>query len=198
MLFIFKKTVEVAISTNNHLIVQLKANQPTLLNRIQAYCIHHAPEDMAYSCDIGKRSRIEERHIRLWHLPSGTGSESWHDHFKAVIQVTRHVECFNTRIKCWELRQEQPAYYLSTFVESAQRVGQMIRGHWSIENSLHHVLDTAFMEDASRIRHNPGIFSLIRHFSLNLMRYNHCSNIKASLYNNAISLDNLLAYKGIF
>lgn len=130
-------------------------------------------------------------------MPPETGHESWHDHFKTVIQVTRHVECFNTRTKCWEVWQEQPAYYLATFADSAQSIAQMIRAHWSIENGLHHVLDTAFLEDASRIRHNPGIFSLIRHFALNLMRYNHCSNIKSALYENALSLDNLLAYKGI-
>jgi predicted transposase YbfD/YdcC len=194
---IFKKTVEAAIETSNHLILQLKANQPTLLDKIHAYCTHHAPDDTAYSCDIGKRSRIEQRHIRFWSLPAGIGSESWHDHFKAVIQVTRHVECFNTRTKSWEARQEQPSYYLATFVESAQSFGQMIRAHWGVENCLHHVLDTAFLEDASRIRCNPGIFSLIRHFSLNLMRYNRCTNIKSALYENALNLDNLLAYKGI-
>jgi len=30
-----------------------------------------------------------------------------------------------------------------------------IRGHWRIENGSHHVRDTTFAEDASRIRKNP-------------------------------------------
>jgi len=38
---------------------------------------------------------------------------------------------------------------------SAKLWNAWIRGHWRIENGSHHVRDTTFAEDASRIRKNP-------------------------------------------
>ena len=87
-------------------------------------------------------------------------------------------------------------YCLCSFT-NLTHFAETVRGHWGIENCLHHVLDTSLGEDASRIRQNPGVFAQLRHFSLNLLRYNGQTNIRAALYDNAISLDRVLAYKGI-
>jgi predicted transposase YbfD/YdcC len=177
--------------------VQLKGNHPKLLAAVQAVCAAEPHAEESYAADLGRRNRIGQRTVRLWHLPEGTGTEAWHDHFKTVVEVTRRVECFNTRTRCFEPREEQPAYYLATRAASAETLGQAIRGHWGIENRLHHVLDTSLGEDASRIRRNPGVFAQLRHFGLNLLRHNGQANIRAALYDNAISLDRVLEYKGI-
>lgn len=180
------------------MIVQLKSNHPKLLAAIQDYCQHHPADDHSHSCDLGRRNRLESRQVRLWHLPAGTGHEPWHDHFKVVIEVCRHTDCFDTARQDFNSRSEEPAYYLATCTGSAQDLGQRIRNHWGIENRLHHVLDASLDEDASRIRRNPGIFALVRQFALNLLRYNGQTNIHAALYNNALCLDRLLAYRGIW
>jgi len=40
----------------------------------------------------------------------------------------------------------------------------------------------AFSEDASRIRHNPGLFALLRRFALNLRRFiNGVNNISLAV-----------------
>ena len=57
--------------------------------------------------------------------------------------------------------------------------------------------DTRFQEDASQIRRNPCIFALLRSFALNLMRFNGVENISLGLYDNALSLDRVLAYEGL-
>lgn len=186
------------LTTGSDLLVQLKANHPTFQTAVQVYCQTHPEDDRSHSSDIGRRNRLESRQVRLWQLPEGTGPEPWHDHFKVVIEVRRPTECFNTTRKDFVLRQEEPAYYLATCTGSASALGQHIRDHWGIENRLHYVLDTSLDEDASRIRRNPGIFALIRQFALNLLRYNGQSNIHAALYNNALCLDRLLAYRGIW
>jgi predicted transposase YbfD/YdcC len=66
-----------------------------------------------------------------------------------------------------------------------------IRGHWRIENGSHYVRDTAFAEDASRIRKSPDIVALLRSFAYNLLRANRCGNIKNARWRNAIDINAL-------
>lgn len=49
-----------------------------------------------------------------------------------------------------------------------------MKTHWSIENSLHWILDAAFREDESRVRtsHMPRNLCLLRCMALNLLRQN--------------------------
>lgn len=63
-------------------------------------------------------------------------------------------------------------FYLSSLPAEATRLGQAIRGHWGIENSLHWVLDVAFDEDDSRIRTDDAAqnMSTLRKLTLNLLR----------------------------
>lgn len=63
-------------------------------------------------------------------------------------------------------------YYISSLSPNAVTAARVTRSHWSIENSLHWVLDIAFREDDSRIRRDNGAQNLavIRHVALNLAR----------------------------
>ena len=191
-----KKTVEQVMATGNHLIVQLKANQPSLYERLTSTYPSQPPQAQHHTLEIGRHARLERRTTRLWSLPPAAGTEPWHDHFCALIEVQRHTEVFDTRQKDWVERQET-AYYLSTVRLSAADCAQAIRNHWGIENRLHYVRDVTLEEDASRIRRNPGIFALLRSFALNLLRFNGITNISLGLYDNALDFDNLLAYKGL-
>ena len=53
-----------------------------------------------------------------------------------------------------------------------QRLATAVRGHWSIENSLHWVQDVMFNEDQSRIRkdHGPANFALLRRIAINVIK----------------------------
>lgn len=63
-------------------------------------------------------------------------------------------------------------YYISSLEADAKEMNRVIRSHWSIENSLHWVLDIAFREDDSRIRkdHGPENMAMLRHIALNLLK----------------------------
>jgi predicted transposase YbfD/YdcC len=69
-------------------------------------------------------------------------------------------------------------YYISSLAGEAKQIGEAIRGHWSIENSLHWVLDVAFHEDQSRIRkdHAPENMATLRHIALNLLKQDKASD----------------------
>ena len=184
------------IATGNHILVQLKGNQPSLQACMLDHARCHAPLDQAYTCDLGQRNRIEPRTAEVWPLTPGMGTEPWHDHFQALIRVNRQTERFSTKIKAW-IHSEDTAYYLCDQQLSAAQFNQVIRAHWRIENRLHHVQDTRLNEDASRIRCNPGVFAKLRSFALNLLRFNGVENISLGLYDNALSLDKVLAYRGL-
>ena len=66
----------------------------------------------------------------------------------------------------------QVRYYLTSSGANAKKLLEMTRAHWSIENSLHWVLDIAFREDESRIRKDNGAenFAIIRRIALNLLK----------------------------
>lgn len=63
-------------------------------------------------------------------------------------------------------------YYISSLPCNAQRILQVSRRHWSIENELHWVLDVVMNEDHSRVRKDqaPENFAVLRHIALNLLK----------------------------
>lgn len=67
----------------------------------------------------------------------------------------------------------QIRFFLCSFSPDAARLAEAVRGHWSVENGLHWVLDVVFNEDASKKRtdHAPRNFSLIRKMALNLLKF---------------------------
>jgi predicted transposase YbfD/YdcC len=62
-------------------------------------------------------------------------------------------------------------YYLCS-VRNVAEFREAARGHWSIENGLHWVLDVAFREDLNRTRmdHSAHNFAILRHIALNLLK----------------------------
>jgi len=83
------------------------------------------------------------------------------------------VELEATRI-LGEKKSSEKRYYLCSLSGDPKEIAHAIRSHWSIENSLHWVLDVTFNEDKSRIRkkNGPENMAIVRHTTLNLLRQN--------------------------
>jgi predicted transposase YbfD/YdcC len=80
-----------------------------------------------------------------------------------------------------------------------QRLLQLNRGHWSIENRSHYVRDMTFDEDRSRIRvgHGPAVMAGLRNFAIALARLHGFANIASALRAFARSPRRALAAVGV-
>jgi predicted transposase YbfD/YdcC len=164
-------------AAKGHYVLQVKGNQPTLLARVRSVLDEAILEGMAgwggsrhEDVDAG-HGRVETR--RTWvttevrHLGGellglwpGLGAI-------AVVERVREVIGRGTST-------ERSYYILSDRTCGAERAGAVIRGHWGIENGLHHVLDVTFGEDQSRVRkgHAAENLSRLRRLTANLIRRN--------------------------
>jgi predicted transposase YbfD/YdcC len=176
-----KKTFEAAAAANAHLIVQLKDNQPTLCQKVEAACNTALPLSGVRTVDDKKRNRHETRIIAVFDpAPAVVGTE-WEPYVAAVIQVERSVHTFQPATGLWKTSDET-SFYLSNRLIDANHAALAIREHWGIENKLHYTRDVTLREDASRIRKNPGIFARMRSFAYNILRFNQSDTIAQDRY----------------
>ncbi|MEV6761929.1 hypothetical protein AB0N16_15035 [Streptomyces sp. NPDC051105] len=81
--------------------------------------------------------------------------------------------------------------YLITSLHPGEATGSQlaawIRGHWGLENLLHHVRDRTFREDDSKIRtgHLPRTMASLRNLAISVHRQDGHTNIAAALRHNA-------------
>jgi predicted transposase YbfD/YdcC len=80
---------------------------------------------------------------------------------------------------------------ISNLPSNAALIANAVRTHWSIENSLHWVLDVSFHEDASRIRkdNSPENMVMLRHFALNLLSHDKSSKFSMRAKRNKAAWD---------
>ena len=65
----------------------------------------------------------------------------------------------------------------------SEKLLQLVRGHWGIENKLHWVRDVTFDEDRSQIRKGNGapVMASLRNLVISLFRLARASNIARAL-----------------
>lgn len=93
--------------------------------------------------DGSEHGRLEERRYRVIECPEIIKQHHNWPNIKTLIEVTsiRQIKEDQT--------QEKP-YYISSLGLDAKKIGNIIRAHWAVENSLHWVLDFSFRDDDSR------------------------------------------------
>lgn len=90
--------------------------------------------------------------------------EDWKD-LKSICRVTRTYTEKGTA-------KSEVRYFISSLVADAKRLSAAVRGHWSVENNLHWVLDMTFAEDRSRARSNHAQenLGLLRRWVLSVIK----------------------------
>jgi predicted transposase YbfD/YdcC len=118
-----------------------------------------------FESDDAAHGRVEYRAVRalpIGDLPPNIAT-SWSDLNTAVM-----VE----RVRVADAVTVERAYYVTSHAPNPKLLAAKIRGHWSIENQLHHCLDVTFAEDRCRIHDANGAqnFALITRYALSMLK----------------------------
>jgi predicted transposase YbfD/YdcC len=160
--------------------IQLKDNQPSLLQNAEAVCASRNPTSSDTEVTTG-RGRHETRTAEVFSANTAVAGTEWKPLIKAIVRVTRDVLHRDAKTGLWSSTAEI-AYYLANSPISARHAATAIRCHWHVENSLHYTRDVTFQEDQSRIRYNPGVFARLRSFAYNILRRNQTSTFNQDRY----------------
>jgi len=134
--------------------VGVKDNRKTLKQTINDILEKDAekeqPEVMGYTQNDKGHGRIERRTIEL--IPI-TPEQAGYPYVQSAMRVERERQ-FVSAGKIIEIEKET-SWYVATFPAKeigAQRALGFTRGHWAIENRLHHVKDVSMNEDRYRAK----------------------------------------------
>lgn len=155
-----------------HYLMIAKGNQPTLEAAIaQVFATPPLPLEsdqaaMVTTYDKG-HGRLERR--RLERTAALTGYLDWPDAQQVLRRHCRRVCLATSEVE------EEITYGVTSLPPQAATAAQLEalwRGHWTIENRVHHVRDVTQGEDASQIRTGaaPQALAALRNAVLNLLR----------------------------
>jgi predicted transposase YbfD/YdcC len=147
----------------------LKGNQESLHQAVIDHINEKLDGDLAHARELVTSEKGHGREeIRTYlQLPAPKdlpGFTLWKG-LKSIGIVTSH--CLRDEKETIEVR-----YYISSLAIGVKLFGRAVRGHWSIENTCHWVLDMTYREDESRIR-NKALrenFAWINRFTLSLLK----------------------------
>jgi predicted transposase YbfD/YdcC len=150
-------------------VLALKGNRGALHRHVEALFLEAARDGYRgvkrFESEDRAHGRIEYRLVRglpIGDLPPRIAS-TWTD-LKTAVLVERVRADKNVTL--------DRAYFVTNHAADPKLLATRIRGHWSIENQLHHCLDVSFAEDRRRIHDENGAqnFALVTRYALSLLK----------------------------
>ncbi|MBT2472203.1 ISAs1 family transposase, partial [Streptomyces sp. ISL-66] len=161
-----------------HYIAVVKKNHPGLYERIRKLPWHEI------TLDHYDRTRAHHRD-EIRRLKTAAFAHLDYPDARQALQVVR----WRRELSSGKLTIER-VYLITSLPPGAADGAQFaawIRGHWGIENLLHHVRDRTYREDDSKIRtaHLPRIMASLRNLAIGVHRQDGRANIAAALRHTA-------------
>ena len=167
------KIVNQIINQKADYLITLKKNQGGLYKRVDELFQLALSQDKInsessnYSVFESGHGRTENRNYHVLNNVSEIVDEKqkW-SNLNSVVRVEYLRQLKNGKTKL------ETRYFITSLSQSAEKLADYIRGHWSVENQLHWVLDVNFNEDDSRIKKDnaPENLAVIRHIALNILK----------------------------
>ena len=187
-----KNIAKEIIEADADYVLALKGNQGTAFAEVKSFlddAVSRSDKALALLETVDKgHGRLEVR--RYWqtqHIAWFADQAAWEG--LRSVGLVESVREINGR------RTVERRYYLSSLPVEISRFAQAVRGHWSIENQLHWVLDVVFGEDQARARTEQAAENLaaLRRLAVNLLRKDKQSkrSVKGKLMRAAIDPDYL-------
>ena len=150
-------------------VLAVKKNQPTLYEGVSWFFLTQREQDFArvrvsrHETHETAHGREETRSYYVCSVPRDLPDRKRWPGLAAIGWTIN--DTMRDGKRCYEMR-----YYILSRKLSARAFAAAVRGHWSIENSLHWQLDVTFGEDQSRVRrgHADANFSILRRAALSL------------------------------
>jgi predicted transposase YbfD/YdcC len=154
---------------NAHYHFTVKENQAGLLNDISCYFqdIIDKKEPEAFDISPGDHGRIEIR--KIWTTCELNG----------YLDFPHVGQAFAIEREFTDKKTGKESHYIAYGITSrtkneadAERILKVNRGHWTIENSCHYILDWNYDEDRSRIRtgYGPENMTRLRKFAIGVVK----------------------------
>jgi predicted transposase YbfD/YdcC len=152
-------------------ILALKGNQGTLNDDVRLFLETEMGKVKSTSIrdthiDITKgHGRIESRKCVVTDDIEWLTQKSEWEGLKTLIMI-EEIRQIDTKAST------ERRFFISSMPANAEKIAHAVRSHWAIENALHWMLDVVFNEDYCRVRigHGAENMSLVRHFTLNMLR----------------------------
>jgi len=152
-------------------VLALKGNHPILHEEVSDYFDWIETENPKSETVDSWKSKPENDHGRIETREILTASADWiedKDDWADIHSIIRY-RC--TR-EVNGIKSVSTRHYISSFDTSAECFGDIIRGHWSVENQLHWMLDVIFREDDARARkdNSPLNLNVLRKIALAVLK----------------------------
>ena len=152
-------------------VLALKGNQGSLREDVELFAAEQKARgfaDTTISQDTtidGDHGRIETRTTTVIHDVEWLRERHNWPGLNAVVMLESSREVGGKT-------EQETRFYITSLVLLAHLLGPVVRSHWSVENSLHWVMDMIFRDDECRVRtdHAPANFAAIKHMAQNLLR----------------------------
>lgn len=182
---------------NADYVIGLKANQKTLYQDVKKlFSDQKVLKNSSFWEESGKgHGRLEKR---ITYSTSDISSlQEKHKWFglKSVNMVISERTLKNHLGQ--RVTSEESRFYISSLPENAERICQIARQHWGIENKLHWRLDVVYNEDGACIHDETSAMNMstIRKWSLNILQKAKSKpeqSLKSLMRKNAMSLTHTL------
>jgi len=144
-------------------VLALKGNQGKLSQQVESWFEQAVAQNWTTSIKYSYYEKVDSGHHRIetrqvWVVPASQLPALHRQNFWTGL--TSVVMVRSTR-QLWNKTTTEVRFFISSLSDNAEKHAQVIRSHWSIENSLHWVLDVTFNEDDSRIRLGYGAENLV-------------------------------------